>query len=515
MSKIDDSLLLMLRNCTNLPSPPAVASKIIELSTCQTACLGDVADVVGLDPALSAKLLRMANSPLYAKHRTIENLRQAITLFGLDGTLNISLSFTLKNTSDNNSESGLDYNMFWKRSLAAAMLCQEVAAKLDNGSKDSAFLIGLLQDIGMLALDKAKPDLYKNISEKQQQHFRICEHEYATLGVDHSAVGAWLLAEWNLPENLIEPIAESHFALSDNDSSTKSDLAIAVVCSCLLADIFITDDVHINRAILFAVEKSEKISNISRPEFRSIIEKVSDNFCDVANMFDIKLDNPQLLELISDQAKEVLILRNLNQIKETQDLQESAKQLESKAIELEEVSRRDSLTKLYNRRHFEEVLSTEFTDAQKHDWPLGLIYIDLDYFKHVNDTYGHAAGDEVLAHTAKLLLKCTRNSDTVARFGGEEFTILLPGTNENGVIVTCERIVNAFHEQPISLASGESIQLTVSAGASVLHKEDAIANYSAFMANADAAVYQAKASGRDQFIIFDPRQVCSKNKVAS
>ena len=123
MQHLDDSLLFMLRSCSNLPSPPAIATKIIELSSCETSCLTDMIELISLDPALSAKLLRMANSPLYAKQRKIENLRQAITLFGLDGTLNIALSFSLRQSTFDDKKSGLDYHFYWKRSLASAMIC--------------------------------------------------------------------------------------------------------------------------------------------------------------------------------------------------------------------------------------------------------------------------------------------------------------------------------------------------------------------------------------------------------
>lgn len=514
MSKIDDNLLLMLRNCTNLPSPPAVATKIIELSTSNTAGLSEIADIVGLDPALSAKLLRMANSPLYAKHRKIENIRQAITLFGLEGTLNISLSFTLKNSDPSTSESGLDYNMYWKRSLAAAMLCQELAMHLEGCSKDSAFLAGLLQDIGMLALDKAKPDLYADLDQKQKQHRSICDYEQTHIDVDHSVVGSWLLAEWHLPTNLIEAIADSHFGLTQTDASDKSDLAIAVVCSCLLADIFIVEDDEINETIANAVDLAEKISEIPRKQFNTIIATVSGNFCELAEMYDIKLDNPALLELITEQAKEVLILRNLSKIKETQHLQESAEKLKSKAIELEEVSRRDSLTQLFNRRHFEQVIATEFTNSKKYNWPLGLVFVDLDYFKRINDSFGHAAGDSVLSHAAKILLESTRDSDTVARFGGEEFIILLPGTTQAGVEVTCNRIIEAFRNNSIQLREGECIHLTVSAGATCFNEKDFSETYAELINNADSAVYQAKESGRNQYVIYDPSKVCSKQKLA-
>lgn len=514
MEQLSDSLLRILKTCTNLPSPPAIASQIIELSSCDSAGLSDVADIVSVDPALSAKLLRMANSPLYTQHRKIENLRQAITLFGLDGTLNIALSFSLANSNKESKSSGLNYSHFWKRSLASAILCQNIAHQLGETSKDSAFLAGLLQDIGMLALDKALPDLYSSLHNNQFKHEEIYELEINTFEADHSAVGAWLLDEWNLPSQIIEPICNSHnYDYQSELSSTN--LTKSLVCASLLADIFIADGGDINNSIFNSIEKAKNIVRLSNDNFHSIIEITSENYTDMASMFDIEFDNPNMLELISEQAKEVLILRNLNQIKETECLQEAAKKLQTKTAELEELNRRDGLTKLFNRRHFDEAIEAEFKNASKYQWPLGLIFIDIDFFKQVNDSLGHDSGDDVLRQVSQVLLQCTRDSDIVARYGGEEFTIILPGTHKEGVDITCNRIINAFRNTTLTLNNDKVVNVTVSAGACVYDGNDSSINdWHALVRQVDEATYQSKNNGRNQYCIVNDKGEHNK-KLAS
>lgn len=495
----------MLKTCTNLPSPPAIASRIIELSSSDTAGLSDVADVVSVDPALSAKLLRMANSPLYTKLRKIENLRQAITLFGLDGTLNIALSFSLVSNSVKSKSSGLNYDLYWKRSLASAILCQNIAQHLGETSKDSSFLAGLLQDIGMLALDKAVPSLYRPLNKNNFKHDDVCRIELDSLDADHSVVGAWLLNEWHLPNHLIEPIQCSHCYIHEEETA-NTNLAKAVACASLLADIFISDVEDMNLLIADSISKSKAVVDLNDNDFHDIIETTSENYLDLAHIFDIEFDDTRMLEFISEQAKEVLILRNLNQIKETEHLQEAAKKLETKTAELEELNRRDSLTNLFNRRHFDEVIEIEFHNANKYQWPLGLIFIDIDFFKQINDALGHDSGDDVLRKVAKMLLECTRDTDIVSRYGGEEFTIILPGTTQEGVDITCNRVINAFRNTTLTLNNGKVVNITVSAGACVYSGVNGdVEDWYALVKHADEATYQSKNNGRNQYCLVDEK----------
>ncbi len=315
-----------------------------------------------------------------------------------------------------------------------------------------------------------------------------------------------------MPSNLLEPIQLSHAAINENQVC-DSDLSKAVACSSLFADIFIADEDDIHTLISTSISKAREITNFSDREFHNIIETVSENYSDLAQMFDIKLENSHMLEFISEQAKEVLILRNLNQIKETENLQKAAKKLESKTAELEELNRRDGLTNLFNRRYFDESIEIEFKNANKYQWPLGLIFIDIDFFKLINDTFGHDAGDDVLRQVAGILLDCTRDSDIVSRYGGEEFTVILPGTNEEGVDITCNRIINTFHNKSIQLNNEKIVHVTVSAGACVYTGNDEnIKDWYELVKQADQATYQSKNNGRDQYCLVSNLQSSEESK---
>ena len=209
-SLLDKQFLDRLEKCTNLPSPPAIAMRILDLSQDPDVDIGKVADIISMDPALVTKILRIANSPIYAIRRKIENLRQAIMLLGLDGTLTMALSFSLANSMHNNACQGFDYNHFWRRSLAVATCCRRLSIVAGLNASEEMFLAGLLQDVGMLALDKLQPDFYQNLGVDQADHVRLQEKERELLGADHAVIGAWLMHKWRLPESFQYMLLGSH-----------------------------------------------------------------------------------------------------------------------------------------------------------------------------------------------------------------------------------------------------------------------------------------------------------------
>ncbi|MBV1852870.1 bifunctional diguanylate cyclase/phosphohydrolase [Catellatospora tritici] len=159
----------------------------------------------------------------------------------------------------------------------------------------------------------------------------------------------------------------------------------------------------------------------------------------------------------------------------------------------------DSLTDLYNRRHFEEMLVVEAASAVRHGTPLSVVLLDLDHFKEVNDTYGHATGDAVLAEVALLLRRSVRAGDLICRYGGEEFACLLPGTDGQAAVDLAERIRAGLCRTPVTVrGSSDRIRLTASFG--VASAEAGQADVGKLVETADQALYRAKALGRDRVV---------------
>jgi diguanylate cyclase (GGDEF)-like protein len=163
---------------------------------------------------------------------------------------------------------------------------------------------------------------------------------------------------------------------------------------------------------------------------------------------------------------------------------------------LELLSITDGLTKLNNHRYFQDELARAFDESLRYGRPLSLAMVDLDFFKKVNDTYGHAVGDEVLKCAAKLFKQSVRSTDLVARYGGEEFVVMMPETELADALVFAEKIRALVESTPFDTAA-KPIPVTVSIGiASVPHTR--ISSPKELIVCADKALYRAKKNGRNQ-----------------
>jgi diguanylate cyclase (GGDEF)-like protein len=162
---------------------------------------------------------------------------------------------------------------------------------------------------------------------------------------------------------------------------------------------------------------------------------------------------------------------------------------------LHDLANHDLLTGLYNRRHFDHLLSGEIARATRYGHPLALIMIDIDRFKNVNDTHGHQKGDQVLRVVAALVRENTRTNDMVARYGGEEMTIILPQADRTRAAAVAEKI-RAIVEAQTPAQAG--LEVTVSLGVAALGEKQTAAD---LIARADSALYQAKRSGRNRYVI--------------
>ncbi len=174
----------------------------------------------------------------------------------------------------------------------------------------------------------------------------------------------------------------------------------------------------------------------------------------------------------------------------TEELAELNETLQEKVLEVEQLASRDMLTGIYNRRMFEQLIDIEIKRAKRYSQPMSVILADIDLFKQVNDIYGHSMGDKVLTSVAETLQEHIRESDILARWGGEEFAIILPNTEADTALEMAERLRHYIAE----MRNENNIQVTCSFGVTEYNTED---SGDSIFSRMDQALYQAKDCNRN------------------
>ena len=179
-----------------------------------------------------------------------------------------------------------------------------------------------------------------------------------------------------------------------------------------------------------------------------------------------------------------------------------AQNLLKEALEaISEISNRDGLTGIYNRRYLEGRLASEYDRMRRYGGTFSVILFDLDFFKKVNDTHGHLAGDKVLIEIAARVKDKLRSSDVLGRYGGEEFMLILPETHLDGARIFAERLREAIELEPV-IFDNTTIPVTVSMGVTE-HRAD-MPGYASLIHQSDLALYASKAAGRNRVTCYEP-----------
>jgi diguanylate cyclase (GGDEF)-like protein len=498
---IAEDLAQRLKSSESLPCPPGVATRIIELANDPDVDIARIAQALSIDPAMTASVLRIANSPIYAMPREVANLGQALMLLGLNATISLALSFSLLKSWQNDAASNrLDDALFWKRALLAASATRAIAARLGWRDSEEMFLAALIQDIGVLALDRALPDLYEGLGDDQIRQSVLIEREREHTGGDHADVGAWLLERWAFPERILTAVRASHDPESAPVEGRDVLFVRAVAFSSSIAELFLEKD------------GARRFSDIARDANSWLgldAEGVGELIADVANMipdteviFETRLLGKSEAEAVLNDAREVFMRRNAPGRPRTDGIEKGTESPRKKTGSLAQAAQRDLLTGLYNRAYLDPYLETQFQRAAETGTPLSIAFADLDRFKLINDAHGQPAGDQVLTTVANILKANVRQADVVARYGGEEFILVFPNAGFLLVNSICERIIRAIESTRHDI-DGQHLPITISMGLATHNDRRHFSCASELVRAADKALYSAKLQGRNRSIAFE------------
>lgn len=490
----------LINKASGLPTLPALAMRVLELGENPNADLTTVASIVSHVPALNVRLLKAANLPFYASRRHIHNLRQAVSLLGFNTAIALPLSFSLEPASDDGC---LDKKSYWRRSLLEAVAARVLAQRLHAGKPGQFFMAALLQDIGMLVLEKTEPRTYARIITASHSHQECAEAERQAFGFDHAAIGSHLLRRWHIPEPLSRAVQASH-SLDDSDpSALTSDLDRCVHFSRLLADFWVEDD-NWRPAPSELAQWAAGHLGLGTKDLESILSCIARLLPEYETLFEVSLVHEQEVTARLAEARDMLTLRSLNSPRENSGYKEHTAVRGFRNRVLERQTCFDQLTGLYNRHRLNKVIASEYDAAIHEGWPLSIGFIDIDNFKGINDSYGRQAGNAMLKSVARGLSAAKRESDILARYGGKEFVLVLPGTGEEDACKVLERVRRQVAELQHDV-DASTISITVSIGVATFFKGadggENIATCDDVLRAADRARYTAKREGCNRVAI--------------
>jgi diguanylate cyclase (GGDEF)-like protein len=478
-------------NLGKLPTLPSIAIRILNAVRNKETGLKEIGEILATDPTLSAEVLKAINSHFYSLPNKITSVPHAVNLLGSQTVKSLALSFSLVKNLRSNESNGFDYVKFWKTSLIGAVSAKLLTENILPDFAEDAFFLGLIHNIGTLAMNQCMPEQYQLVlNETKDSLFSCSEAENRFFGFNHMMLGELMTKSWGLPESFSTPILHHH----GFDDIVIRDFNTDVMTKLLrLSSLFIDLSNYREKSASTTFAQIEFLAK--RYGFQDklltveeIAKQIHLKTMNVFPLFNIEIDEDKdYINIIEDARNELINLSS--------DFMEQLCEQKKKIEDLSKQAMTDSLTSLLNFNAFHQCLDKEIERAQRYKHNLCLIMADIDYFKNINDTYGHLAGDHVIKTVAQFFQDFIRTSDSVARYGGEEFAVILPEISKTDAMIVAERLREKINSMQIE-HEGQPIPVSLSFGISFL-KSNRNTDKIELIKEADSALYQAKKAGRN------------------
>lgn len=312
----------------------------------------------------------------------------------------------------------------------------------------------------------------------------------------------------NDARNAVEVMASNHgFLLSGHNNATTKNTKSPL--SPEMQDLYFSSDTGVDKQVLHFISLVNQALNQEQPdgdrkglsadfEFWQLARtSLLNSLNDVVKQYETEsLQKAEELRHAQEVVSLIIILTIL--IEAVFIFRPMVRKVTSFAERLQKEANHDHLTGLLNRRSFGILVDKTWALSKRHDYSLSLITYDIDHFKSINDSYGHDVGDKAIQHISDILIQNTRESDSVARFGGEEFVIMLPNTNKHDAHILANKIREKIEQSPLQV-NKLILELTISGGVAECEKHDQ--NIEKTLKRSDDALYQAKNGGRNKVCV--------------
>ena len=497
-------------NSDNLPSLPEIGMQVVRIVRQPEPDFAELIKTIKTDPAISSRILRTVNSAMFGLRRTVATIEAAVPVLGASMIRTLVLGFSLAGGRRSSDGSVASFQILWRHSLTQACMAEAIANREAKSTAPNCFLAGLLQDIGQLAILNCAAEKFQRLMRQDEFFVNPCEVERKQLGFSHVDVSAAMCRKWQFEESIVDAIASHHAPFVELAAKTdrpRSALSVAVNAAARGAELF----QQLARGNLSSREQFEQqmwdVYRMSAADVSALLLDVETRVEQIADSFGVDIGQTPSIESILSDAQEALVeiamQSQIEAISAKSRVEQATRELQAVTTlsqEIKQQANRDALTGVYNRGYLKDALQDEISDGVLNQRSMGILFLDIDKFKSVNDVFGHQAGDAAICTVANVLKKTTRPTDIVIRYGGDEFVALLCNLSEDNCRKVAERIRLAVSAAEV--ADWPQVKITTSIGAVFLTPSD-LENCDPenLLSVTDHAMYQAKQKGRNQVVL--------------
>jgi diguanylate cyclase (GGDEF)-like protein len=493
--------LIGLFEKARMPTNPEVATRIIQLVDSPDSGLTDFAKVIQTDPALAVRLLRMANSPMFAQRERVTRIERAVLVLGLRRVKTISLGFELVGHLDQIGGAPFDMKVFWQHCLLRACLGRSIADAVLSGFEEEAFLVGLLQECGVLLLAQVLgPNYTGAYGSSALSPTAFYAFEKTSCPYTHVEAIAVMASEWRLPDTIATPLASHHQHVFPDRDSPETVWLSAI--SYLLGTLRFCDGLVVDPSEEKLRSFPESALGLNDAAWAHVVKRAADEYGQLSTLYQDKLpEGTDVTELLSVANRQLAALANESETQllstqaEQEKLQKDRRVLAEALRGYREQAAIDPLTGALNRGALTEAVRRAVEENHRSRRSAGVLFVDLDDFKKLNDEHGHDVGDKVLKTAALLLAQQVGYKGSIGRYGGEEFVAVLNDLTPEATCELGERIVRAFRALDVGSLGGKG-PVTCSVGA-IWSDNLPVRSVEELVAAADKLMYRAKREGKN------------------
>ena len=496
-----------------LPTSAAVAMKFLELGRNPDADPNEYSRVISADPSLSAKVLALANSSWFGVRNRVTKINYAVNLLGLGTVRTLALSYCVTGLHQALRLSPQDSAALWSASLCKAVVAKQFISLIDPKLAEEAFTIGLFQDFALPVMSATdRNSIMEILTDTALESNEALRRERELFGMDHAQCGRIVAQKLELPELFVDGIGFHH----DGEELRKAMKPAELANAALLASLFPHAGSAWNAGGAELIRKFIiEHGGTFAPSAETFLATVQQEFDTLYRYFgqgeppEVRLVD--LLEQAGRAAADntqslVMAMHDLMQqvASSGQELQRLAQQ----QTELAEEAERDALTGVLNRQGLERRVGAILGQARRYNTPIAIAFVDVDRFKQVNDTAGHAIGDDALKRVGSVLSHPLRGSDLVARLGGDEFVVILHDYSEEAANALMTGAVEALASRSLITSNDSHVRITASCGLLHVKAGQVPETLDELLPKVDGIMYAAKRAGGNRV------QLCSLAKAA-